>query len=112
MGKWIHRLSDIDRANRRGVCAVCGPVPLKPCRKGFTCKVAWCKQQKNKTSIGFGFHTGVCEICGKPSNKLVKDHSHKNGKIRGWLCHSCNLVVGWFEKEYSDKLIKYLKNYE
>jgi len=36
---------------------------------------------------------GLCAIC-KTSTKLVIDHDHKTGKIRGLLCHNCNIGLG------------------
>lgn len=40
---------------------------------------------------------GVCAICGAPPpNKrgFHVDHDHKTGKIRGLLCHHCNVGIG------------------
>jgi hypothetical protein len=34
-----------------------------------------------------------CKICGKKT-KLHVDHCHTTGKIRGLLCHNCNLGIG------------------
>lgn len=47
---------------------------------------------------------GVCAICKSDSpqrkNSLgfFVDHCHETGKIRGLLCHPCNLAVGWIDK--------------
>ncbi|MCH8066533.1 MAG: endonuclease VII domain-containing protein [Chloroflexi bacterium] len=48
-----------------------------------------------------------CAICGRlcqNGSRLVVDHDHASGTIRGLLCHNCNLVLGkledrprWFE---------------
>ena len=38
---------------------------------------------------------GKCAICGKKFNYLCVDHDHNTGKIRGLLCHKCNLVIGY-----------------
>ena len=40
----------------------------------------------------------VCEICGQPPSpqphRLCLDHCHTSGQFRGWLCHSCNKLLG------------------
>lgn len=45
---------------------------------------------------------GRCAICGRPdSGKLDSgmnvDHSHESGKVRGILCHYCNVGLGNFQ---------------
>ena len=54
---------------------------------------------------------GCCAICGKHQSELKKsfdvDHSHKNGKVRGLLCCSCNLQLGIFENRF-DEFSEYL----
>ena len=40
---------------------------------------------------------GRCAICGEePSTKrgLAIDHCHITGKVRGLLCHGCNIGIG------------------
>ena len=39
----------------------------------------------------------ACLICEKPSWRLVRDHDHKTGKIRGLLCERCNSYLGVVE---------------
>jgi|ERR1700687_2554246 len=47
---------------------------------------------------------GACAICGKAIHLWAElrppaiDHDHTTGRVRGVLCHSCNLRVGWFEQ--------------
>jgi len=55
---------------------------------------------------------GVCLICKEfpKTGKLVIDHHHDTGLVRGLLCHHCNLVLG-FCRENVDILqntIRYL----
>ncbi len=50
-----------------------------------------------------------CPIC-KSTVPLVLDHDHKTGKFRGWICDSCNKMLG-MAKDNPDILIagaKYL----
>jgi hypothetical protein len=61
---------------------------------------------------------GKCAICGNIPNKkgnagqsLHVDHDHNTGNIRGLLCSSCNLAVGWIEinPELVNNMLDYLK---
>lgn len=47
---------------------------------------------------------GKCAICGTTDprgrkNVFHVDHDHKSGKIRGLLCHNCNLAIGLLEDD-------------
>lgn len=40
---------------------------------------------------------GVCKVCGGPPmhrGTYHVDHDHETGKIRGLLCHKCNVALG------------------
>jgi hypothetical protein len=66
---------------------------------------------KNKYGITFdqyrvllGAQGNACKICGSFSPGASKkyfsvDHDHKNGKIRGILCHGCNAGLGMFKED-------------
>ena len=56
-----------------------------------------------------------CAICGKHEQltirqRLVVDHCHSTGKVRGLLCDNCNHGLGKFKdnKEYLLNAIEYL----
>lgn len=62
---------------------------------------------------------GKCAICGGEGflmtkhhwSKLVMDHDHKTGLVRGLLCHNCNRGLGLFKdnKEVLATAIQYLE---
>ncbi|MFI2736620.1 endonuclease domain-containing protein [Streptomyces sp. NPDC018711] len=37
---------------------------------------------------------GRCAVCGQNGRRLVLDHDHETGLVRGWLCSSCNTREG------------------
>lgn len=57
-----------------------------------------------------------CPICAKRTiagvtSKIVLDHNHRNGKVRGWVCDSCNTGIGRFKDDVGliKRAIKFLK---
>ncbi len=48
-----------------------------------------------------------CEICSKSliETRRCIDHDHKTGKVRGILCHDCNIGLGEFKED-----VKLLQN--
>ncbi len=57
---------------------------------------------------------GVCAICGEfniNGNRLVIDHDHQTGKVRGLLCGSCNCGIGYLKESATimKKAMKYIK---
>jgi len=59
---------------------------------------------------------GCCKICGrhqtKLKKKLVVDHCHRTGKVRGLLCYNCNLGIGLLfdNQTILQSAINYLNN--
>ena len=39
---------------------------------------------------------GPCTICQSRDRQLVLDHCHETGVLRGVLCNTCNLGLGYF----------------
>ena len=61
--------------------------------------------QKGKSRPIPGHVTVFCNICGKlkeetDKKRLVRDHNHKTGYIRGVLCDNCNQNLGVYESEF------------
>lgn len=60
---------------------------------------------------------GKCAICGttEPGGRgdFHVDHSHENGKIRGVLCHRCNIGIGSLREDVAIlfSAIDYLMNH-
>lgn len=58
-----------------------------------------------------------CAICNRHQSELQKplavDHNHKSGKVRGLLCTSCNLMLGYVCDSVNvlDKAKEYLCKY-
>lgn len=57
-----------------------------------------------------------CPICKKRTipgltSKIVLDHNHHTGKVRGWICDSCNTGIGRFKDDAKllEEAIKYLQ---
>lgn len=59
---------------------------------------------------------GGCKLCGfHPEHKrLCVDHDHVTGRIRGLLCHSCNVALGLLRDnvETLQRAIEYLREPE
>lgn len=51
-----------------------------------------------------------CDVCGNHHKKIVLDHCHDTGAVRGWLCDPCNVVLGLVKDspERLEKLAAYL----
>ena len=63
----------------------------------------------------YASHAGRCDICGHEpgKRKLVLDHCHETGKLRGLLCGNCNKGLGFFKDNASvlELAIRYLKHH-
>lgn len=63
---------------------------------------------------------GGCAICGskqdpaEPKTRMVVDHCHRTGKVRGILCDLCNTAIGKFKDDTSLLMsaINYIQKHE
>jgi hypothetical protein len=55
-----------------------------------------------------------CAICGRKLTRLnmALDHDHKTGKVRGILCKTCNLALGYLRDnpKTAEQAARYLRN--
>jgi DNA-directed RNA polymerase subunit RPC12/RpoP len=56
-----------------------------------------------------------CAICGNELDMAKNthiDHDHETGKVRGILCHCCNMGIGFFKDDITriEKALIYLNN--
>lgn len=55
-------------------------------------------QQYKRNAHHFGY--GTCPICLQDGERLVTDHCHSHGWIRGQICEGCNQVLRHEERRY------------
>jgi hypothetical protein len=98
---------------RQGVCIECHKDYAKKRRATGALAVSVRKNNLRKYKLTVGeyatmlrLQNGRCAICGRADNKTTHnrkqdnfavDHCHETGKIRGLLCHSCNISIGRFQ---------------
>lgn len=122
------------------VCTNCNGIKLRS--EFYNCKVnksgmqSWCKDCKQlaareymlQKEYGIGHdgyqqlldrQDGSCAICGSKESKgrsargfFHVDHCHETGKIRGLLCHPCNVALGMMNDDPARLrlAIRYLEN--
>ena len=87
------------KISRRGECRECRkwkkPIPMKA-RLEY-------EKKHPRPPIGESFHCPVCEktTIRQFKNDVTLDHSHENGKIRGWICRQCNSSIGMMDEDIS-----------
>lgn len=67
----------------------------------------WCRNWQEKKMYGriinyeqmLAAQGDVCAACGKGIRRLTKDHNHKTGQLRGLLCSSCNVALGYLRDD-------------
>ena len=107
-----------DKKRARGECADCA----KPATVGCRCAEHAERDRRYQLSRHYGLTLEQwegwlrrcgdrCEICREPeqravkSTRLVPDHDHSTGAVRGVLCMQCNLALGSF-RDSVDRLYR------
>jgi transcription elongation factor Elf1 len=74
------------------------------------------QMEKQRPKVGEPF---LCPICRKRSivgitAKIVADHDHYTGNIRGFICDSCNTGLGRFKngENYLMNAVNYIKDHD
>lgn len=98
----------------------------KTCRRAYVlnnkekiAKGIWLYKLKTKFGINEDDYNQLllkqnhcCAICGFDDKRLVIDHDHLTGVVRGLLCNHCNVGIGNLADsvEILEKAITYLRN--
>lgn len=122
-----HSIQGIDRQTSVGHCSICGPGTRIQIRPGRSAE-CWNRRKEldvqrrpRRNRIGrsreanliskYGIDQaaydamlksqgGVCAICHEAVEYVLKvDHCHETGRVRGLLCHPCNVGLGWFRDD-------------
>jgi predicted RNA-binding Zn-ribbon protein involved in translation (DUF1610 family) len=100
MGKWLHRLTEVNLKNKTASCSSCGDnIRIRTVGRKFRCRTALNTYRREFRRVHGGriaYHEpnpGVCSICSN-TVRVSFDHNHTTGKFRGWLCINCNTVLG------------------
>jgi hypothetical protein len=100
----------------RADCSACGqrvdvvPTGNTKYPDGVRCKIRYEYQIYKTTKYDSGVtreeadtmkaFVGACEICGRTldnTRRLVIDHDHETGQVRGVLCSRCNIALHTYE---------------
>jgi len=93
-------------------CNICSRQAYKDYRERYPHKVFASKYKADQDEIKNLLNVGFCMICSDHESKLVIDHCHKTGNIRGRLCNNCNSALGLLKDDpfFLKKAAAYLEN--
>jgi hypothetical protein len=133
----VHSLTNVDKNQRLADCAVCGPgirirVRVRAGRGGIECmtKIASAPRRRKRKRISrsrrgvpyvlsradyeaiYESQGGRCAICQQQPDTLMIDHDHSDGRVRGLLCHHCNVALGFLRDspDLADEAAAYLRS--
>jgi len=119
MGKWIHRLSNIDTTTRTADCSYCGVVPLISAGKNSLGQVNWrCqpakhREKKLKLRPWIAYKETQCARCGfVPEHPCQLDVDHIDGNNANndpsnyqTLCANCHRLKTHKNKDWETKVM-------
>lgn len=131
--KWVHRLSEVDYEARTAVCSECGPGKIKRTGVRQDGRQKWrCSASQKSLSYFFdtddrirrraehfdrllalqGPQCAICNVVPQDPRRLVVDHDHATGAVRGLLCQLCNTGIGHLRDDVTimRSAIKYLES--
>ena len=103
---YIYELKYIDMFSKPRIKAVkkmCVEHPEREAEVRFMCRTCYNRSLRIKKRFGITMEElavfcqsqgGRCVLCGA-TEKLVLDHNHETGKLRGLLCGHCNSMIGF-----------------
>ena len=99
-----------DSSKKDGACSTCKPCAKKRAQENHLANPLRAKDYNLRRYYGIALadylemleaQNGRCKICGTdaPGGKgtFHVDHCHDSEKVRGLLCHSCNVGLGHFK---------------
>ncbi len=99
MGKWVHRLSDIDPVAQTALCTHCGRIRVVASghQHGWRCVYS---KRRHKTHRRLISTSDACERCGfVPEHPCQLDvHLHRNEGNEEILCANCHRLETWNER--------------
>lgn len=128
-----HRLSLVDEVSRTATCSVCGPVSirLRSGQRGHQCMTTRRADRARNPPTNLAKRRGRyrlsvaaldalvlraggrCEICqcDLHFDDANIDHDHETRAVRGLLCRTCNIGLGYFrdDPELMTVALQYLK---
>lgn len=104
----------------KNICKVCDNIRCRERKRGTEKEKIRITKYRLRTRYGLtledynymkSLQEKKCLIC-KSEKKLVVDHCHISGKVRGLLCDKCNLGIGHFKDDIENlkRAIIYLEN--
>ena len=117
MGKWIHRLTNLDLEAKTATCAKCGDVKVRfggKDKRGnqiYRCRTAHMFDEHLRRRPHLVFRESTCSKCGfvpEHLSQLDVDHIDGNNSNNSpenlqTLCANCHRLKTWRNKDWEDR---------